>query len=372
MIVKDEAAVITRAFDSVREIVDSYIICDTGSTDGTQEVIKSYWKENNLKGELHEHEWINFGRNRTQCFELAKGKSDYIMTLDADEVIAPFKAGEAVLDHKVVELPVLTADMISCTTVLGTNRYQRAQFFRNGIDWKWSEPVHEVCGSEEQTEKSYLADLCCFASTGDGDRSKEGAIKFKRDAALFEAHLVDNPENPRSWFYLAQTYGDAGEYERAIAAADTALKYLWWDQEIFITHLRKARWKMALGKTIQEVTYDYLKAYSVDPRRLEPLHDLILHYSREQEYHLSEIFVALGRMLKYPAKESLFIEREVYTWRFKDLVSVAAYWVDSHQECVNLCKELLEEGYLPENQKLRVEANLKGAYKKLEKKNQEI
>ena len=44
MIVKNEEAVITRAFDSVRYIVDEYFIADTGSTDNTIQVIKDYWE----------------------------------------------------------------------------------------------------------------------------------------------------------------------------------------------------------------------------------------------------------------------------------------------------------------------------------------
>ena len=39
MIVKDEAPVIGRALDSVREVIECYRIVDTGSTDGTPEAI---------------------------------------------------------------------------------------------------------------------------------------------------------------------------------------------------------------------------------------------------------------------------------------------------------------------------------------------
>ena len=91
IIVKNEAKVITRAFDSVRGFVDYYCICDTGSTDGTQKVIKDYLYSYDLSGVVHERPWVDFSHNRQEAFDLGSGKCDYIMTLDADEVFAPYK-----------------------------------------------------------------------------------------------------------------------------------------------------------------------------------------------------------------------------------------------------------------------------------------
>ena len=43
MIVKNESAIIRRLFDSVLPIIDTYCICDTGSTDNTKEIIDEYF-----------------------------------------------------------------------------------------------------------------------------------------------------------------------------------------------------------------------------------------------------------------------------------------------------------------------------------------
>ena len=40
MIVKNESAVIKRCLDSVKEIIDYWVIIDTGSTDDTKEIIQ--------------------------------------------------------------------------------------------------------------------------------------------------------------------------------------------------------------------------------------------------------------------------------------------------------------------------------------------
>ena len=43
MIVKNESKIIERCFDSVKDYIDTWCICDTGSTDGTQDIIKKYF-----------------------------------------------------------------------------------------------------------------------------------------------------------------------------------------------------------------------------------------------------------------------------------------------------------------------------------------
>jgi len=356
MIVKDEEDVITRAFDSVKDFVDYYIICDTGSTDNTIKVMKDYWEEHGLHGDVHEHTWVNFGRNRTQCFDLAKGKCDYIMTLDADEVIAPYIDGEAVLTSKIAELPKFDTDMVYATTVMGTMRYQRAQFFKCGLGWHWSEPVHEVCGADDKKTEDRLSDLCTYV-TQDGARSKDGN-KFKRDALLFELDLIENPLNSRSWFYLAQSYGDAGVYDKALETNDRALELCGWDQEQYISKLRKARWSLLVGNPIEEAAGYFLEAHTFMPTRLEALHDLVFEYSKSGNYRTAAWVGEKGLEILMPSSEYLFVESAIYAWRFKDLMSVAYYYTGRHEEGISLLKELLQEAKAPEKDLERIKNNL--------------
>lgn len=97
MIVKNEAAVIERCLDSVRDLIDTWVISDTGSTDGTQDLIREALR--GIPGELHEEPWINFGHNRSLNLAHAHGKADYLLLLDADLVL-----------RRNGPLPPLTAD----------------------------------------------------------------------------------------------------------------------------------------------------------------------------------------------------------------------------------------------------------------------
>src|SRR6185369_8019373 len=85
MIVKNESAVIRRCLDSVRPFIDRWLIVDTGSTDGTQALIRDIMRD--TPGELHERPWVDFGTNRTEALELARGLADYSLVIDADDVL---------------------------------------------------------------------------------------------------------------------------------------------------------------------------------------------------------------------------------------------------------------------------------------------
>ena len=51
-----------------------WVISDTGSTDNTKEIIKTFFKNLNIPGELVEHEWRDFGYNRTKALESGYNK----------------------------------------------------------------------------------------------------------------------------------------------------------------------------------------------------------------------------------------------------------------------------------------------------------
>lgn len=94
MIVKNESKVIVRCLGSVKPYIDSWIIVDTGSTDGTQDIIRNFYED--VPGSVEERPWVDFAHNRNEALVLAKLKfpeADYILTIDADEVLLPYKNG---------------------------------------------------------------------------------------------------------------------------------------------------------------------------------------------------------------------------------------------------------------------------------------
>ncbi len=87
MIVRDEAGFLGDCLASVRRVVDEIIVVDTGSTDSTPRIAADFGAR------VFSFEWNDdFSAARNHSIERASG--DWILTLDADETIAPRDAGK--------------------------------------------------------------------------------------------------------------------------------------------------------------------------------------------------------------------------------------------------------------------------------------
>jgi glycosyltransferase involved in cell wall biosynthesis len=122
MIVKHEAPVIRRCLDSVRPVIDYWVIVDTGSTDGTQDIIRKHLGD--LPGELIERPWVDFAHNRSEALDLARGRADYLLVIDADETLEITEG---------FEMPRLSADSYDIEVRCGGFTCARKQLLRNSL-----------------------------------------------------------------------------------------------------------------------------------------------------------------------------------------------------------------------------------------------
>ncbi|MGQ0501650.1 MAG: glycosyltransferase [Panacagrimonas sp.] len=355
MIVRDEAHVIARCLASVRPYIDCWVIVDTGSTDGTQALVRNALKD--LPGQLHERPWKNFGDNRSEAIALAAGRADYLLFIDADDYLVARDG---------FRLPVLYDDVYRMVIRYGAIEYQRPVLVRAALGWHYKGVLHEYLESAATPASSSLLAGLCMQIEGGGGRSQiDTQTKYARDADILEKALIDEPDNARYVFYLAQSYRDSGQLEKSLAAYGRRAAMPGFVEEAYCALLESARICRRLGRSSAEVADRYLQAYASRPQRAEAIGELA-RYHREAgpSWHLAHLFAERAATIALPP-DVLFVERAWYEWCSLDELAIAAYWIGEWRQSREACERLLGSGLLPPEQRPRVLANLNFARDRL-------
>jgi len=297
MIVRNEARVIGRALDSVRELVDYWVVCDTGSTDETPMLVLEHL--NAVPGELHRCDWMSFGHNREEALRLARPHADYSLILDAD-MVANLRG----------ELPALDADWYELRYE-GAIDYSQPMLLSNAHAWEYVGVTHEYVRSPTAHVGGTLPELTLI-HLGDGEMRDD---KFERDIRLLEQAHAEDPGDERTVFYLGQSHWDRGDPERALEWYERRVAQGGgWSEELWYARFRVAEARRALGANEQDVAAAYLDAYAARPSRIEPLYALARACRQRGDFALGHLMACAGEHAPYPA-DRLFIDREVYMFR---------------------------------------------------------
>lgn len=351
MIVKNESPVIERCLKTVKPLINYWVIVDTGSTDGTQDIIKNYMKD--IPGELHERPWVNFEHNRNEAYQLAKDKGEYILFIDADEV---FKYADN------FKWPPLNRDYYFIDTHFGGTRYNRMALVKSKLDWKWIGVLHEYLHAPEAKIGGKI-DSIVNVPTSDGARSRDPE-KYRKDAQILEEALKTEPNNERYAYYLAQSYMDGNENEKALKAFEHRIEMGGWPEEVYVSMVNMGHIKWRLGYPDALVLETYRKAYEYRPSRIEAPY-YMANYMRIRNNE-EEAYPILKQALNIPvSNDALFVQSWIYDYGLLFEYSIAAYWAGQYQESLKTIDELLKKPDLPEIYKEYSLKNKKYAQEKL-------
>lgn len=354
MIVKNEAHVIARCLNSVRPFIDAWCIVDTGSTDGTQSLIRQLMAD--LPGELHERPWKDFGHNRTEALALARNHAEYLFIIDADEVLC------LPPDYS---RPDISGDAHALEVRYGSLRYARTCLIASHVPWRWVGVLHEYLECGQPTE-SPLLDGPHVLVHDDGARSQQDVrTKYAADARVLEAALRHAPDDTRYLFYLAQSYRDSGQDAAALAAYERRAAMGGWPEEVWFSLYSAALLAERLAHPFAEVMERYLRAWEFRPERGGEALGQLARFCREhQRYPLAAMFAAQSMSTPLPG-DRLFVDESWYHWRCRDEYAIASYWNGAPEQCLLHCEALLSDPELPEEQRERIGVNRNFALQKL-------
>jgi glycosyltransferase involved in cell wall biosynthesis len=362
MIVKNEAHVITRCLNSVRPLVDFVYIEDTGSDDGTQQVIRDWLEEAGMPGEVVEVAWQDFAYNRTHALASLRrhDEIDYAMIIDADDILQ-FTAGFDADQFK----QTLIADLIDVDVHHGAIKHKRPHLCRNSLEFTYRGVLHEFLQLPTGTIKRVgVKDM--FINIGGGGARSQDPAKYSKDAATLEQVLETEKDaflRARYTFYLAQSYRDSGQKQKALNAYLTRADLGFWQEEVYVSLLQAAKLCEQLDYPKQEVIAAYQRAAAAVPARVEAWHALSRYCRSKSMFEEGYQFAQLG--LERQSVEGLFVEQWIYDYGLLDEYSISAYWTGRFIQSRDACNRILREAKIPASQRGRVEANLAFALAKL-------
>jgi glycosyltransferase involved in cell wall biosynthesis len=213
MMVKDEEALLPQCLESIKEAVDEIIVVDTGSTDRTVEIAKSYGAK------IYHHPWENnFSKHRNQSISYAS--QDWILIMDADEAFfyedAP-KLKRILRETHADFLYLQCYDLEKTGKVHGV--FNQVRLFRNSLDMNYTSRVHNQLQTVGKGEYSKLR----FRHFGYGLSPDKMEEKHKRTTSLLLQSIREDPENPYYHHQLAASYSMHREFEKAIEEGELAL-----------------------------------------------------------------------------------------------------------------------------------------------------
>lgn len=325
-IVRNEAERIRPMLEAARPHLASWTICDTGSTDGTPELIEEALA--GVPGQLWRDEWVNFGHNRTLAFQRARYSADWLLALDADMLV---EVDEIELD------PTIDAFLVDMGSSHGfSNRLPLV--LAGDLAWESRGAVHEfTILSDGRLGRRAPTDAIRITMPAAEPMTSE---KLEWHASLLTDALIRDPKDARSIFYLAQTRRDQGRLGEAGALYMQRAGMAGWDEETFY-----ARWQAAtFAPSWQQKADALMDAWEFRPSRLEPLYDLVAGLNARGHFHAAYHLSAVP-LVRPP--DTLFVWGSVYDWGLPFERAIAARATGHADEARAIAEELLGQPFAP-------------------------
>jgi predicted GH43/DUF377 family glycosyl hydrolase len=313
MIVRNEARRIAEVLASYRPHIDAWTILDTGSTDGTQDLIRGELA--GIPGTLHEEPFVDFATSRNRALDL-HGTSTMFTIMPNGDVLQGGAAMRAFLEAR-------RGDRAGAYRLrISPGHYYHPLVMRAGSGWRYKWRTHECAMGPDVGDTIPGVTV----SRDRGTRTDaEWRERWTRDLDLLNRDRTDDPSDPRPYFYLGQTHECLGEHAQALTFFERRAEMGGYFDEVYEAKFRIAKMMQAIDRPWADVQQKFLEAHAHDPRRAEPLYAISEHWYNKGQHHISRIFATAAAELPKPPTD-LFLDEEIYSWKAADRASISSYY----------------------------------------------
>ncbi len=301
MIVKNEEETLPRCLESVGEVADEIIIIDTGSADATKKAARRFTKK------VYDFQWVDdFSAARN--FSYSKATKDYILWLDADDILPPQSKAQLLELKKTLD-PAVDAVMMKYNVGFDpagnvTFSYYRERLSRRSCGFLWCEPVHEYLQTHG---KVITLDIAVHHAKPPG-KSAPG-----RNLAIYERRVKAGEQfSPRGMFYFARELMDHGRWQEAAQYFTAFLEDgRGWVEDNITACCQLGRCHLALQQP-RLAMLALLRSFSYDIPRAEACCQLGYLYKNQRDYEQAAFWFKLATTLKKPKQSWGFLNHSYY------------------------------------------------------------
>jgi glycosyltransferase involved in cell wall biosynthesis len=364
MIVKDEAHVIGRCLDSVFStgIIDYFAIVDTGSSDNTMEIIEQKAKQYDVQGVLITKWFTDFADCRNAALDGIRGKCDWAFWIDADEVLVNKSENLKSMLNASFEVN----DYIWVEANQGNISFPRTNLFKITEQTRWKGKVHEYVTVSGIGVPHWFIEMSIDVYS-EGNSWRNEKQKFIRYAKLLLEQIELEPEEPRWYYFLADTYRNMKTIEFEKKAIEYYEKRIAMfggnEEEVFVSRLMISSLKKKLYKI-----YDYETLSGCESAtRIE--HYLAAAAFKMEEGKMVDAHVilskAMGRVGQMP-EASLFVDLKTYLFTvpfFFAVVCSNLEKIEELEDAIKICESAISCANEKEKHQLAAMKNYLSAIK---------
>lgn len=242
------------------------------------QLVKDFFDSKFIPGQVINKQFENLSQKRNYAFDTIRGKVDQVLWIDCDDelVLSPG------FDINKLKKQLSGTDIGLINVKHGNTQYAREHMLNFSKKFYWEGVAHEtiICDQTPDPDKLLIEDVTILCH-GDGNAtsSQTQREKFMGHAKLLEKEVALKNKS-RDVFYLAQSYRDAGEREKAIEWYSKRLLMVGFYEELYISQLNIAHLKWQLQEPIEVIADEFMKCGELDDLRAEHLLYLKQMYER--------------------------------------------------------------------------------------------
>lgn len=340
IMVKDEVDVIVPTLKPFIDAgIHSFLVYDTGSSDGTQQKIIDYFQQRQVTdAHIIEEPFIDFGTSRSRALDLAETifpDTTFLLMLDAEWYIHNVNE---LLDfcktHQDYIAPGYTGScyLMHLFTVEDSIDNYVIRLIRSGHNVRYNGPVHETIND---SPSGIVPDTVYFEYAPQKDGKKKSKDRFIRDYELLKTKHEKDPTDTRTLFYLGQTCQFLNDWSQAIYYYQKRLDIGGLSEEKYLAAYRIGYAIEYIIEELKDTTHYtwedalryYLKAHQMIPYRAEPLFRITCHYIRTNQHAVAYLFASRAAQLPFPQGDCLFVEKKIYDYLRYDVLGQCAIYV---------------------------------------------